>query len=146
MTKRIIIRVARQRDLNSINALANTHRRELGFVRKVTLAASIRRQEILAAENDYQVVGFVHYHHRRDKQTTLYNIVVLSDSRHRGVGKRLINALVKESRSLDKRWIVLKCPSELPANKFYRHIGFQRWRKEPGKRRVLIVWRLRIVQ
>lgn len=146
MTKRIIIRVAKQRDLNSINALANAHRRELGFVRKVTLAASIHQQEILVAENQDQLVGFVHYHHRCDKQTTLYNIVVLSDRRQRGIGKRLINALVKESRSLDKRWIVLKCPSELPANRFYRHIGFRQWRKEIGKIRMLIVWRLPVAQ
>lgn len=122
--------------------MANAHRRELGFVRKVTLAASICQKEILVAVNDGQVVGFVHYHHRRDKQTTLYNIVVRSQKRQRGIGRRLVNALKEESRSLDKLWVILKCPAELSANKFYRRVGFRRWRKEPGKRRALFVWRL----
>jgi ribosomal protein S18 acetylase RimI-like enzyme len=122
--------------------MANAHRRELGFVRKVTLAASIRQKEILVAENDGHIAGFVHYHHRRDTQTTLYNIVVSPEKRERGIGKRLVKALVTETQSCNKKWIVLKCPAELPANKFYRRIGFRRWRKEPGKRRTLIVWRL----
>jgi N-acetylglutamate synthase-like GNAT family acetyltransferase len=126
--------------------MANAHRRELGFVRTVTLAASIHEKEILVAENDGQIVGFVHYHHRRDKQTTLYNIVVSPQKRMRGIGKRLVNALAKESRSLDKRWIVLKCPEDLLANKFYHRIGFRRWRKEPGKQRALIVWRLAVAR
>ena len=115
---------------------------ELGFVRKVALAESLRRREILVAENSEYVVGFLHYRHRRDQQTTLYNIVVLPEKRQRGIGKRLVNTLLKESRSLGKQQIVLKCPAELPANKFYARIGFRRWRKEPGKRRELIVWRL----
>lgn len=143
---RTIIRTANRRDLNAVNAMANSHRRELGFVRKVTLTASIDQNEILVAENNDQIVGFVHYHHRRDEQTTIYNIVISSQKRLHGIGKRLITALVRESRSLNKQWIVLKCPSELPANRFYRHIGFRRWQKEPGKRRALIVWRLRIIR
>lgn len=144
MENLVNIRKANLDDLESINIIANTHRRELGFVRKVTLAESISRKEILIIENDKHVIGFVHYHHRRDSQTTLYNIVVLPERRRQGIGKRLVDALVQEALSLGKQWIVLKSPSELPANEFYLGIGFHLWKKETGKRRKLNVWRLYI--
>jgi ribosomal protein S18 acetylase RimI-like enzyme len=138
------IRNANLDDLDPINIIANAHRRELGFVRKVTLAESISRKEILIVENDEQVIGFVHYRHRRDSQTTLYNIVVLPERRRQGIGKRLVDALVQEAQSLGKQCIVLKSPSELPANEFYLGIGFHLWQKEPGKQRELNLWRLYI--
>lgn len=145
MENLVNIRKANQDDLASINIIANTHRRELGFVRKVTLAESISREEILIVENDEHVIGFVHYRHRCDLQTTLYNIVVLSERRRQGIGKRLVDVLVQEAQSLGKQCIVLKCPSELPANEFYSGLGFHLWQKEPGKQRGLNVWRLYIL-
>lgn len=144
MVNHISIRKATLNDLCSIGALAAAHRNELGFVRRVTLVEAIRHGEVLVAENEAHVVAFVHYHHRLDQQTTLYNIVVSPDRRRQGTGRRLVEALAEEARCLGKQCIVLKCPSELPANGFYARLGFQRWQEEPGKRRALSLWRLLI--
>ena len=138
----MIIRKATVEDLESVNILVSIHRKEFGFIRKVSLACSVDRHEMLVAESDGEIVGFARYHHRRDTQTTLYDIAVSPAQRLNGVGRALIDALVDESRILGKQMIVLRCPEELPANGFYAHIGFERWREEPGKRRKLIVWRL----
>ncbi len=138
----MIIRKATAEDLESVNILVNIHRKEFGFIRKVSLACSIDRREMLVAESSGEIIGFARYHHRRDAQTTLYDIAVLPTRRLNGVGRALIGALADESRTLGKQTIVLRCPEELPANGFYAHVGFERWREEPGKRRKLIVWRL----
>ena len=122
--------------------MVNEHKNELGFVRKVTLDASLRQNEIFVAESDGKIVGFLHYHHRRDLQTTLYHVVVSLQQRRQGIGTLLLKSLIKESRSRNKRWIVLKCPVNSPANHFYHQIGFYHWRIEPGKRRALNVWKL----
>ena len=140
----ISIRKATRQDLRSLDALAAAHKDELGFVRRVALADSIQRGEILVAENDAHVIGFVHYRHRLNRQTTLYNIVVSPDRRRQGTGRRLVEALIQEVRSLGKQCIVLKCPSDLPANGFYARLGFHRWGEEPGKRRGLTLWRLSV--
>lgn len=140
------IRKAVAEDLESINILANTHKKELGFVRKVTLAHSIDQNEILIAESNGAIVGFVRYHHRQDMQTTLYDIVVSPVQRLAGIGRTLIGTLIDESRILGKQTIVLRCPAELPANEFYARMDFERWHEEPGKRRKLIVWRLSLVK
>jgi N-acetylglutamate synthase-like GNAT family acetyltransferase len=136
------IRKAIASDLDIVNALASSHKKELGFVRKVTLANSIMHQELTLAQTDGQVVGFVRYHHRLDTQTTLYDIVVSPTARLAGIGKALIGSLANEASLLGKKTVVLKCPSELDANNFYSHIGFVRWEEEPGKKRSLIIWQL----
>ena len=138
----ILIRKATEDDLNSVKTLADAHRRELGFIRRPTLVEATRREEIIVALHSERLVGFVHYHHRRDEQTTLYDIVVTPDYRRTGLGRDLVHALMLESRAQKKQFIVLKCPEELAANAFYERIGFERWQEDPGKRRRLIVWRL----
>jgi len=136
------IRKATIDDLDAINSLVNKHKKELGFVRKVTISQSILQGETLIAESDRVLFGFVRYHHRLDSQTTLYDIVVSSEKRHKGAGCTLVNALAAESRALNKQFILLKCPEELPANAFYQSLGFERWQEDPGKRRKLVIWKL----
>lgn len=140
----ITIRKANENDLDAIKTLADAHRVELGFVRRPTLLEAIRRGEIIIAQNSKHIAGFVHYHHRRDTQTTLYDIAVKPDYRLAGIGKTLIYALISEAQTLGKQTILLKCPEELSANAFYASLGFERWQDDPGKRRRLIVWKLDI--
>lgn len=136
------IRKATLGDLDSIKAIADRHKVELGFVRRPTLALALAGNEVLVAEVDGEVVGFVHYHHRRDQQTTLYNIVVTRDYRQRGIGAALLATLCGEARTHHKDHIILKCPSELDANGFYADLGYSLLRTERGKHRPLNIWAL----
>ncbi|MBN2393031.1 MAG: GNAT family N-acetyltransferase [Anaerolineae bacterium] len=140
----ITLRKATEEDLDNIKIMADAHRRELGFVRRPALLEAIHRKEIIVAQNSRHLAGFVHYRHRRDEQTTLYDIVVAAEYRLIGIGKALVQTLVAEIQALGKQTLILKCPAELPANTFYTHLGFERWKEEPGKHRPLIVWRLSI--
>lgn len=133
-------------DLDKIKVLADAHRQELGFVRRPALLEAITRKEIIIAQNNEHLAGFVHYRHRRDVQTTLYDIVVAPDHRLLGIGKTLIDALMTEAQTLGKQTIVLKCPEELAANTFYARLGFERICEEPGKHRKLVVWQFSIIQ
>lgn len=137
-----IVRKAIEHDLYAIKLLADAHRKELGFLRRQTLIESIRRGEVIVVQDGHALLGFVHYYHRRDSQTTLYNVVVQAGHRLQGFGKALVDALIVEARSLHKEEIVLKCPTELTANKFYLRLGFEHKCDERGKLRPLTVWRL----
>lgn len=138
----IEIRKAILKDLDAIKSLADAHRQELGFVRRPALIRSIDRQEVAVACNHQKVVGFIEYHHRRDDQTTLYNIVVDSKHRCRGIGRALMNFLRTKARNERKQVIRLKCPANLEANRFYEKLGYWLVEKESGKRRELMVWEL----
>jgi len=139
---RLLIRKATLADLGVIKGLADAHKNELGFVLRPALANSIERDEIFVAENSRGVIGFVEYHHRQDKQTTLYHIAVNPEHRRKGVGQQLVEALICDASEHGKGFIQLKCPVDLEANKFYRQAGFLRSCVQPGKNRGLVVWRL----
>ncbi len=138
-----IIRSARPADLDAVKLLCDAHKRELGFVLRPSLAAAITQGEIIiAADAGGQLLGLVHFHHRRDAQTTLYHLVVHERARSQGLGRALIDALQADGIRHGKGYIQLKCPVELPANVFYARAGFAQVTCEAGKARALNVWRL----
>ncbi|XWX02493.1 GNAT family N-acetyltransferase [Aggregatilineales bacterium SYSU G02658] len=126
-------------DLDGIKSLYDQHKRELGFVLRPSLVQAIESQELIIIAND-GLLGAVHYHHRCDGQTTLYHIAVDSNKRQLGVGRSLVNALRNECKTLKMEKILLKCPVELPANAFYKALGFKLVITETGKHRQLNIW------
>lgn len=134
------IRKATLNDLDNIKALADANRYELGFVLRPALIRSINRNEVFVAEENKSIVGFVEYHHRKDEQTTIYHILVCDAYRKKDIGRALINAVRDEAKILKKKYILLKCPIEIPANQFYEHLGFKMLKIENGKIRKLVVW------
>ncbi len=139
-TDNVRVRKARADDLDAVKALADANKASLGFVLRPVLAAGIQRDWLLVAERAGQVIGFVHYRHRQDSQTTLYEICVDEASRRNGVGQSLVQALAIESQALGKAFIRLKSPTDLPANDFYRRLGFVLTDVQQGRRRQLNVW------
>lgn len=141
-SNRVSIRTARLADLVRIKEIADQFRNELGFVMRPALEKSIRARELLVATRRTEgIVGFVHYHHRRDEQTTLYHIAVSASHHHGGIGRALIEALKKEAVVREKASILLKCPTDLLANKFYADCGFTLASTTQGRVRALNIWK-----
>lgn len=136
----IEIRLAIPEDIVAVKNLADSHKHELGFLRRPALLKAIERHELLVAENGVGIVGFVEYRHRRDQQTTLYNVVVHPEHRRHGTGKQLVTNLEQEARKLGKSWVLLKCPEDLESNTFYERIGYKKVDVEKGKTRQLNIW------
>lgn len=133
---------ASSEDLSCIKALADGHRRELGFVNRATLAAAINANEILYAPNR----GFLHFHHRRDSISTLYHFCVTPTHRLQGIGRQLIEQWEEHCRESGVATMRLKCPVDLLANGFYARLGFSRVDIEAGKHRPLVVWEKRLLR
>jgi GNAT superfamily N-acetyltransferase len=124
--------------------LADQYKQELGFINRVILQKAIETQSLLVAplssEQTGNLAGFVHFYVRRDHIITLYSIVVAPVCQYQGWGRLLFAALIDEARTRQKSEIRLKCPTELPANAFYEHLGLQLVACEAGKHRPLNVW------
>lgn len=127
------IRYACAADIPMIKKIANQYRQELGYVMYPALREAIQRYELFVAYYGSQVVGFLHYHKRRDGLSTVYEIAVEKTRRGEGIGAALIAAVSGP--------VQLKCTVENPANLFYEAMGFQLIETDPGKRRALNVWR-----
>ena len=134
------VREAVPADLSVIKSLVDKSRNELGFVPLPALARTLERGWLFVAEVSGEVIGATDWWTRRDRVVVLYNMVVDSACRKRGVGQGLLRALVDWARVRDMREIRLKCPHELPSNGFYRKAGFALSGCEPGKRRLLNCW------
>lgn len=141
----LVLRKAVESDLTEIKQIADEHKQELGFIIRGVLLESIHRQEVaIAQSNANGMVGFIHYRHRLDSQTTLYNLAVRQPYRRSGVGRKLLEFLIQDAVASQKLTIRLKCPEELASNSFYAHHGFQLVLVENGKHRRLNVWALNL--
>ena len=120
--------------------------KELGFVNKAALEKSHLKGELEVIPG----VGFCHYHHRKDQQTTIYSLAVLPEFQKQGWGRLLFYRVI--CSSIDKRndkgsgkfSIVAKCPQDLESNAFYKSIGFTLKEIEPGRKRLLNVWEYQV--
>ncbi len=144
------IAISKAKDLSDVDVvkhIADQHRAELGFHARQAYVDSLNKDELLIAKKDDQVVGFVRYHHRRDNRTTLYEIAIIPHARGKGIGHRLIDALIADCQRVSSRCLRLSCPVELPANRFYEVIGFIRStrRSRRGRSRPLYEWELPIL-
>jgi hypothetical protein len=92
------------------------------------LDAAVARGELIEAVLDGNVIGFCHYHLRRDGWTTIYEIVSTSP----GGGRALLSSLSRPLR--------LKCPVDNASNGFYAHMGMTLSETVSGRKRDLNVW------
>ena len=147
MSQIVIDKVKDLTTIDQTKLLADKHRSELGFHSRQTFIDSSNRNELLVAKISGQVRGFVRFHHRRDRLTTLYEIATAPEARNLGLGRQLVNALIADCQTVGSRCIKLSCPVELPANRFYEILGFMRLsrRSRPGKNRPLNEWSLPVL-
>lgn len=132
---RIIIRSARECDLDPLKkSIANKYRQELDYVMIQKLRRSMGLGTLIVAERDNEIVGFVHYHARRDGTQTVYEIAVRPDVLGQGIGEVLLNNVPLP--------LQLKSTEEnTRANAFYTAMGLQCVGMEHGKKRKLVLWK-----
>lgn len=126
-------RLANDSDIPGINKVARSLRNELGFVMNVVLKDAINHDELFVADLDGHIVGFVHFHRRRDGWNTIHEIGVLREYHDFGIGKTLFELVPKPRR--------LKTTIDNDkANEFYKRRGMNLIGREKGKKREINVW------
>jgi GNAT superfamily N-acetyltransferase len=126
------IRWASEDDLPAIKRIANQYKNELGYVMWPALREAITLRELYAAEYQHRIVGFCHFHKRRDGWFTIYEVAVDKARRGEHIGRALV-----ESVPLPRR---LKCTVDNRANDFYEHIGGECVKLGQGRKRMLYTW------
>ena len=138
-----IIHAAEINDVDKIKQIADENKEALGFLPRAKVVEAVNANRVKILKTSGEVAGFVIYRHRKkDLQTTLSDICIASFWRKQNGGKQLINHLYEECTALNRDFILLKCPEDLPANNFYEAVGFKHVRTEAGRTRKLKVWQL----
>jgi len=121
--------MARVEDIDAIKAIADANRKDLGFVLWSALLAGIERNEVHVADGG-SILGFVHWHLRRDGWVTIYEIATAMPGK--GIGTMLLHSVPKP--------LQLKCPEGAMANGFYRRMGGNLVATVDGRKRRLNIW------
>ncbi len=142
-----VIRNATSIDLPAVKRLADDHKRELGFVLNPALREAILEKRVVVALGEgNRLVGFIHFRHRRDGVTKVYQICIEGECRRRGYGFALLSKLVEDALTIGQDTISLSCPEDLAANEFYKACGFTQDGHVRSPARRLVQWKLRIVK
>ena len=126
----VTIREASQEDAPAIRALSEASQDELGAISQYRqwIMQQIDIGEVFVAEtSEGELVGFVVFNHNlltEHEHTTIYYLCIHSTHRRHGIGKFLIEAVAADARLFGNKGITLKCPNQLPANHFYKSIGY----------------------
>jgi len=101
---------------------------------------AIQNSELFLCLHGDDPVGALHFHHRRDRTTTVHELIVAPSCRGRGVGRLLLDALARAAGERGQTRLRLKCPENEPANGFYSRVGFRRTGMEQSRTRHVAVW------
>lgn len=104
-----------------------------------TLHEAAGRGELLLFDG-----GLCHYHHRKDGQVTIRELLVLPAQQRQGRGESLLRMVIGRCKGATS--VVAVCPSDLESgNAFYRKMGFVLEQEQSSKTgRRLNKWRLRL--
>ena len=69
--------------------------------------------------------GICRFHLRRDGQLTIHEIIILPKHQKQGKGKEILDILKGYKESHGATSIFAKCPIDLEANSWYKHMGFE---------------------
>jgi ribosomal protein S18 acetylase RimI-like enzyme len=142
----LLIRPATMADIAKCKSIADNHRNALGFLTRAVFSEAATRGCLLVADlGAGNVAGFVRFNHRKHgTETAIYDVCVAENAQRQGIGRALILAVAAECRKFDRSSIVLRCPEDLDANGFYQQVGFEKIDAQEGRRRLLVVWRLKV--
>lgn len=118
-----------------IIAMADTHRHELGFLRKAVYRESAERRRLWVAvqARSREIAGFLHFG-GTFPQLKVKQIFTLETARRQGVAQRLLSELVRYGEKHSMLGITARVGADLPANHFWVRNGFSRHHTEPGGR------------
>lgn len=132
------VRLFSDRLVDEIDSLIRSCRGVFGYISKAAICKSLGEQELFLFYRDGHVAGFIRFHHRRDGQTTVYEIAVLESYRGVGIGRWLLSKLLVDCEARGQHKIVAKCPADLPSNDWWRWMGFTCVGTIEGKRDINI--------
>lgn len=135
-----VVRLGEVADLALVVALQKAHAAALGFLPRAALKEKIRKGQVLVARRAGARYGFLHHGSLARPEVRVFQIAVTADARGKGVGRALVDNLLRRAAGAGAGGVSLRCLSFLDANRFWRAAGFKLHATEPGAKGTLNVW------
>ena len=141
---RLRFRLATLADLALLESLRRRHSMALGFLSLVTLQDKIRTRRVRLALLEGEPVGFVLHGSLRGPEVRIFQLAVQPVARGLGVGRSLVQTMVRIARRAGAAGVSLRCRDRLEANAFWLDVGFVLQGLEPARQGALCVWVCRL--
>lgn len=105
-------------------ALADRHKHELGFLPRTIYAPMHNAGRLLIAEENTDPCGFLLLGPKK-KTWRIYQTCVQTDARLQDHGSDLVEQIIQQAIDASVHQIQLWCAADLPANAFWKSLGFQ---------------------
>ena len=131
-------------DLAFVVILQKAYAAALGFLPRRALEEKIRLGQVLLARAAGRRAGFLHHGSLARPEVRVFQIAVTPCARGKGVGRALVDCLLRRAAEAGAAGVSLRCLSFLDANQFWRAAGFRLHATEPGAKGTLNVWVRRV--
>lgn len=118
-------------DLRYVEHLARSNYAAIGFIPRPRLEEYAARGQILMAEENDEAAGFLVFG-AGWPALKVYQACIQYDARRREHGADLVARLVAEAQRRGCHVISLWCADDLPANEFWRAVGFKQVAQRQG--------------
>jgi GNAT superfamily N-acetyltransferase len=126
----------RDPNVTFVDALQRQAVEEVAFYPRAALERAIARGEIMAAFENGEPCGYLWRGPAgRGRDLVIYQAVVHYDLRRRLHGARRVARVIEEAADAGCRAVRLRCRSSIPANDFWRTLGFICTAVRPGGKR-----------
>lgn len=96
-------------------------------VSSLQLQSNSKKHRFILAKEGETVMGFASYEFNYNKKpkTKIHKIYIFSNHQGKGIGKKLINFIVNESKLRHQKGLILNVNKKNIAIRFYERIGFE---------------------
>lgn len=96
-------------------------------VASLQMQANEKQHHFILAKENKMAVGFASYEFNcnQTNKTKIHKIYILSTQQGKGIGKVLLDYIVKEAKRLDNKALFLNVNKYNPAQHFYKKLGFE---------------------
>lgn len=113
-------------DIQFIRQLMKENSKSLGFIPISAVKKAYNEGRVFLYYTNNKKIGYLLFGPvKKGKDVTIWQMCIDKQKRRRGFGKKLFNRLYRLALKTSAKGIRLRCADDLPANQFWKSLGFQ---------------------
>lgn len=132
-------------NLEFIKYLMKQNSKALGFIPITAIEKAFHGKRIFIHSENNERIGYLYFGPvKKGKDVTIHQICIIKNKREMGFGKKLFKQLHKLAIKIGAKGIRLRCADDLPANVFWKSLGFRLFSTVPSsnKKRMINIYYL----
>ena len=119
------IKKQKKDNIEFVRQLMKKNSKSLGFIPIIAAEKASNENRLFIYSEQNKKIGYLMFGPINEgKDVAIWQICVDEKNRRKGIGKKLFNMLLSQALANRAKGIRLRCASDLPANYFWKSLGF----------------------